>query len=130
MTEGPVTEDIKSFIRAHFRSVSTLEVFLLLIEDTQQAYSPTEVSSKLRSNSVYAEDQLWDLVRAGLVTPVDESSARFKAVADASQLEMFTRLRQLYQSSRTTIINIIYSRPEEPIQGLADAFVFNKKGKA
>jgi hypothetical protein len=129
VTDSTITEDIKAFIRSHFHSVSTLEVFLLLIEDLGKAYTPTEVSTKLRSNSVYAEDQLWDLVRAGLVTPVDEASARFKAVGDNAHLEMFVRLRQLYQTSRTSIINIIYSRPEEPIQGLADAFVF-KKGNA
>ncbi len=123
MVGANIPDAVREFVKTNFRSVSTLEVFLLMIEDHESVWTPLQVSQILRSNETYAEDQLWQLVRSGLArsTPTGFQSAC------SEKADLCTQLKETFATKRSSIITFIYSRPNEPIKDLADAFVFNKK---
>jgi hypothetical protein len=121
-------QELSKFVKANFRSLSTLEVFLLLIEDHLKKWTPSQVSQRLRSNDAYAKDQLWELVRNGLVKPIEDEQGdvAFKSACE-DRAEICSGLREAFQLKKSSLINLIYSKESEPIQDLAEAFVFNKK---
>ena len=130
MSDNKIPFHISDFVRNNFRSVSALEVFLLLIENHDARFTASQVSHSLRSNEVYAEDQLWELVRSGLaktVEPTGQGVAFQSACSDRAS--MCEELRETFRLKRSSIINLIYSRPSEPIKDLAEGFVFGSKKK-
>ncbi len=122
------SREIEDFVRFHFRSLSTLEVFLVLIEDHLKTWTPSQISQRLRSNDAYAKDQLWELVGTGLVKPIEDGNGDVTfSSACIDREEICNGLREAFQIKRSALITLIYSKEAQPIQDLADAFVFNKK---
>jgi hypothetical protein len=120
--------EFKQFVQSNFRSLSTLEVFLVLIEDHFKRWTPSQISQRLRSNDAYAKDQLWELVGNGLVKPIEGEGGEISfCSACENREELCSGLREAFQIKRTALISLIYSKESEPIKDLADAFVFNKK---
>lgn len=120
---------VQDFVKENFRSVSTLEVFLLLIEDHNTIWTPSQVSAKVRSNEAYAQDQLWELVRTGLAKTIDDSQGNIFFQSNCSERQALCKdLSEAFQRNKSSLITIIYSKkPNEPIKDLADGFLFNKK---
>ena len=123
MTDSELSQEIQNFINAHIRSVGDLEVIFLLANDPKRMWSSEEVSRELRTNVTYAQAQLKELTRVGLV---ECENTKFASQQDPQLLDLIYRLRNDYTLRRSTVINFIYDQPLEKIRGFADAFKLKK----
>jgi hypothetical protein len=123
VADSDLSQEIQSFINTHIRSVGDLEVIFLLANDPKRMWSGEEVSRELRTNANYAQTQLKDLARIGVLECVD---GKFACRQDPQLLDLLYRLRDDYTLRRYTVINFIYDQPLEKIRGFADAFRLKK----
>lgn len=123
MAESELSLEMQNFINAHIRSVGDLEVLFLLAEDPRRQWTGEEVSRELRTNANYAQSQLKELCKVGLL---ENESGKFSTRADPQLLDLIYRLRNDYTLRRSTVINFIYEQPLEKIRGFADAFKLKK----
>lgn len=119
---GEISVEVKTFIRRHIHSIALLDVLFYLKHHSQKAWTPTEVSTEMRSNPGYARSQLEQLVALGLV--VCENEAYRYATSDMAA--MAEELEIVYNSRRSSVINYIYSQPIDSIRDFADAFKIKK----
>lgn len=119
-----ISPEIKAFIAQHVRSVGHLEALLLLARERTKLWTATDLSSELRTNPSYAQDQLDELTSTGVVQYEPNAKAyHFNPEIDS---EILDQLELAYKVKRTTIINLIYNQPMERIRSFADAFRIKK----
>lgn len=123
MSDSEFSEEIRNFINAHIRSVGNLDVLVLLADDPKKSWTPEDVSRELRTNPDYANSQLQELKRIGLIESVNGG---FISHRNPQVLDMVYRLRSAYNSRRSSVINLIYEQPLEKIRGFAEAFKLKK----
>ena len=87
MTEDTQVQ-IEEFLNKYIRSVSHLEVFLLLAHDPKRQWRAEEISLELRTNPAYADTQLSDLLQAGLVL-ADQSGRNFSVTLRLNLKKLF-----------------------------------------
>lgn len=124
-SEGDIPLAIREFIYKNIRSVGHLEVLLLLARDPHKRWTADEVSRELRTNTSYALSQLNELVQSRLLSA--EQTPLYSYLSNVEIDPLVLQLHGIYNSRRTTLINLIYSQPMEKIMGFADAFQLKKK---
>ena len=126
--KGGISSELKDFIVRNFSSVAHLEAALLLSSEPSKCWSPDEISRELRTNPSFAEVQLKDLERSGLVVLAsDDAKPAYRFTEEAEAKRIIECIRTLYGTWRPYIINLIYSKQMNVIRDLADGFVFKKK---
>ena len=120
-----IAEELRSFVLDKISSVSLLEVLLLLYSDPNKLWTASDLSRELRSSEQSAYSHLKELLAAQLVTE-REGGYCF----EAKQFEVLvSKLANLYRERRFSVIGLIYDKPKQRIQDLADAFILKKEDK-
>lgn len=121
---GEFPENVERFIRDHIDSVELIEVLLLLKRNPGREWTAQQVSERLYTSPRSAANRL-DALRASRLVSVREDGSqayhRFQP-ADGALLRTVDDLEKVYGERRTTVINMVFSRPDEKIRTFADAF--------
>lgn len=120
----PLEDDLERFIVENFKSISELELLILLFATNGRRWGPCELSMELRSNTDLVARQLKTLHERGLIE-VDDGLYFFRKTEEKIH-SLIAKMSSTYPERRITIINLIYSKPDELIRGLADAFQMRK----
>lgn len=113
--------DQTALLRQHVRSVWTLEILLLMRGRPDAVWTSATLVQELRASGAVVSEGLASLERAGLALAV-EGGWRF-APAGPVLRDFCDRLEAAYRERPVAVINLI-AKPQDPIQGLADAFRF------
>lgn len=115
---------VHRFILDHIVSVEQLEILLLLRGRRDRDWNAEEVARELRTAALSAANRLADLERRGLLTREGERY-RFDPAAPALE-EAVEGLSHVYPERRVTVIDLIFSKPNDVIRTFADAFKLRK----
>lgn len=130
MSPRELPRDVEAFIRAHIRSVTQLEVLLLLHGSPERWWTPEEVDRELRSAAATTRQHLDDLCAAGLVEIQGEAGPAFRfAATDDRDRAVVEALSERFRTHFHTVVETIYTPGRGSLQDFADAFTFKKGGK-
>lgn len=119
MADDPIPDDVRTLLVRHFESVSELEALLVVVRDPRRWTAP-ELARALVINEDHAGTLLAALVRMRLVAVVD--GAYLFRPAKRRERAAVEELAGLYDRYRLRIMNIVFSKPSEPLREFADAF--------
>jgi len=119
--------ELIAFVRAHIRSVWTLELMLVLKRDPAQAWTPDALVRELRGSTALVGEGLRRLEQAGIVLSDGPGSYRY-AAASSAVASLCDTLEAEYKARPVAVTNLIASSPDK-IQMLADAFKLKGPGK-
>ena len=117
-------EHVERFITDHIDSVELIDVLLLLKRTPSRAWTPEEVSERLYTTPASAANRLQAL-RASAIVTADETQAKTAYRYQPSLpglIRAVEGLEEAYGARRTTVINLIFSKPSDKIRTFADAF--------
>lgn len=114
-----IPEDVRAFVRSSIDSVELLNVLLLLRENAERDWTAEELSAELRSSPGSIARRLAHLQRRRLAA---SAAGRYRYAAAARADALVQRLLELYHERRTTVIDLIFSSPPDPLRSFSDAF--------
>jgi hypothetical protein len=112
-------EEVADFIRSTFRSVWTLELWLLLKRD-RRGWSAREIVAALRASDLIVSRGLGALAAAGLIVIEDGGAASFRAGA-AADARLADRVEALYAQSPDAVRRLI-AGPGSGLAAFAESF--------
>ncbi|MBA3685033.1 MAG: hypothetical protein H0W72_07300 [Planctomycetes bacterium] len=122
MPSPDLSDQLKQFVSRSINSVEQLEVLLLLKRDAQREWTADALSREISTSRYAAEGRLLDLRARGLATfREDGQLLHFRYLAGADDA-VVTELAAAYVERRTSIITMIFSKPNDSIGSFADAF--------
>lgn len=114
-------------IAEHIHSVEQLEVLLLLRSQPEREWTAAEVSQELSSHPHSVETRMLDLRARGFVASREGEQEFVFRYAPVSGLDHVVEgLARAYAIRRTSVINLIFSKPIDSVRTLADAFRLRK----
>jgi hypothetical protein len=130
MSSRELPRDVEAFIRAHIRSVTQLEVLLLLHKFPERWWTPEEVDRELRSAVATTRQHLDELCKAGLVAMQAEAAPTFRfAPTGDRDRAVVDALSERFRTHFHTVVETIYTPGRGSLQDFADAFTFKKGGQ-
>ena len=127
---GEIGADLERFIAQHVHSVEQLEVLLLLRNSGEREWTASEVSRALSSHPHSVETRMLDLRSRGLVASREaEREFVFRYAPQPGLDRLVDQLAHAYGERRTSVINLIFSKPIDSVRTLADAFRLRKPGE-
>lgn len=124
---GEIGEDLSRFIAQHVHSVEQLEILLLLRNSASREWTASEVSKALSSHPHSVETRMLDLRARGLVASREaEREFVFRYAPQPGLDRVVDQLARAYAERRTSVINLIFSKPIDSVRTLADAFRLRK----
>jgi hypothetical protein len=121
-------EDVRLFIADHINSVAEVEVLLLLKGQPERQWSADEVSKALYTTPEMAATQLAELQGRGLLAAPEGTPPRYQYRPGSEELHrLVSRLEEIYQQRRVSVITQIYSKPVDRVRTFADAFRLRKE---
>jgi hypothetical protein len=118
--EAPlIPESVRKLIAEHIDSIEQLEVLLLLREHRGRTWTVAELSEHIRSSLTSVRGRLDGLVRRGLV---EERSPNYQYAAAGELDAAVAELGRTYLERRFTVIDLIFSKPNDKLRAFADAF--------
>jgi predicted ArsR family transcriptional regulator len=127
VTDKGLSEEVKKFITDHINSLEQLEILLLLHSHPQQEWTAQAVSQELRLSQASAAMRLADLEKRGLLGVKETADPLYRYQPQKPDFEpTVDSLAKSYPDYRFTVINLIFSKPLDKIQTLADAFKFRE----
>ena len=116
-------KSVRELVREHVGSVIELEVLLLLSHSPTRSFTAAEVSRELRVAPEWTQGYLAKLTAKGLLRErAGKPSTYAFAPTSPSTSDAVSRLAQAYARQRHTVIDLIYSEPDDEILTFADAF--------
>lgn len=123
MSSTGLSDRVTRFIGEHIDSVEQLEVLLLLRRAAGQEWTADDVARELRIAAASAGGRLEDLERRGILARSDGKAGAFRYSPQKGEVDdSVGDLAAAYAERRVTVINLIFSRPNERIRTFADAF--------
>jgi hypothetical protein len=118
---------VRRFILEHVHSVEQLEVLLLLHRDPARWWTAGQVSMELYTSLASADDRLRDLAARTLlvVEPTRPPRYRYEPGTEEAR-DVVGLLAETYRERRVTVITLVFSKPQDAIRDLADAFRIGK----
>ena len=129
MPESPISDDVRRFLSAHIRSVTELEILLLLSASQDKSWSPAQVYSSLPTNEPFIRQTLDRFCKEGLAARTDSPPGyRFSPTSEAAA-KLIASLHDLYRELPVRIVQAIYEAPVSDIEEFARAFRIRKDTK-
>jgi hypothetical protein len=118
---------VRRFILESVHSVEQLEVLLLLHRDPARWWTAAQVSAELYTSLPSADNRLRDLAARKLVVAelTDPPRYRFEP-GNEEACGLVGLLAETYRERRVTVITLVFSKPQDAIRDLADAFRIGK----
>lgn len=92
---------------------------LLLRENPERLWTADVLSDELRSSPSSIRVRLNNLLQQRIVQIHEET---FRYAASGATDVLIQRLLELYRERRTTVIDLIFSSPVDPLRSFSDAF--------
>lgn len=123
-----IPNSLKQFVFAAFETIDHLRIFLLLRDIPNNTYTITQISAKLYLKPEVVMACLAKLAEKGFVTITQGNEPTYQYKPANAELEsMADEVARLDRERPVTLINLVYSRPKEPLQAFADAFKLRKE---
>jgi hypothetical protein len=114
--------EVQRFLWTHIRSLDQLEVLLLVCSSPDQEWSGEAVYEVVRSNLAVVTDRLESFCRAGVLARSGEPP-RYRYAPQTEELRrQIAALDAAYKLGRHRIVELIYTRPTDPLLEFSDAF--------
>jgi hypothetical protein len=128
LADTGISEGLQRFVAQHIHSVEQLEVLLLLRKSPEREWTAGEVSRALSSHPHSVETRMLDLRARGLVASREgDREFVFRYAPEAGLDALVDELARAYGERRTSVINLIFSKPIDSVRTLAEAFRLRKK---
>jgi hypothetical protein len=124
-TPDSIPDEVRCFILDHIVSVEQMETLLLLRAERHRDWTATQVAMELRTSALSAGNWLTDLERRGLLVGVG-AHYRFAPITNALEVSV-EGLSRIYPERRVTVIELIFSKPNDVIRTFAEAFKLRKE---
>jgi hypothetical protein len=119
----PISDELRRFVRAHFRSILQLETLLVLARSPDRWWTAEELNLELRSSVQTTATQLEHLSTSGLAEAESGSGRfRYRPQSDATQ-SLVDNLISLHKLRFHALVELIY---RSKAQEFADAFKLKK----
>lgn len=124
MTVGNhISEEVLGFLSAYIDSAFRLDILLLLMSQPERWLSAEDVARELRLFPEPVARELQILTGYSLLEGSTEPKPTFRYRPSSADLDRIARLlERTYAERRTTVVTLIYSRPNDKLRGFADAF--------
>lgn len=123
MSSDAIPKATQRFLEANIRSVTQLEI-LLLLRRHDRAWGVEEVARELRSSTEIVRRHLEQLEAKDLLR--DQGATYRYDASNREQDSLLKNLSDLYQSHRSRIIDLIYAEKVPAMRAFADAFKIKK----
>jgi hypothetical protein len=128
VTDAALTERVQGFLMAHIDSIEKLEVLLLLRARTEREWTASEVALELRINEESAAARLDDLTASGMLIADGGKPERYRySPIRSDDVRAIAELAAAYAARRVSVITFIFTKPQNRVQGFADAFLLKKR---
>jgi hypothetical protein len=118
---------VRDLLAKCIRSVSQLEVLLLLMRDSASEWTPERTAAELYIQPQPAAEHLAKLAVSGLVEKCGAGPDCYRYAPRSNDADRAVRdLAEIYAVKRLRVINEIMSNPDDVIQSFADAFKIRK----
>lgn len=124
MSGREFSQRLRSFVGSYISSVEQADVLLLLRDDPQRAWSAEEISERLRSSRASISGRLRMLTEHRLASYDPDGRCRY--AAEPALDALVAEFKDAYERKRYSLIELIFSRPSDPMQSFADAFRFTE----
>jgi hypothetical protein len=112
-----------NFVAEFIGTAEQLEVLLLLHAEPGRGFTASEVSQRVYTVPAAALLRLDELATAGLLSSDGAADPRFRYAPASGTLDRrVDTLARAYRADRVAVVRLIYGRPRDPMQSLADAF--------
>jgi hypothetical protein len=121
-------ERVRSFLEGRIDSVEQLHVLILLHDSKGRAWTAAAISEELRSSESSVTKRVQNLIDRKILAPaaVSENKIQYRAFDEETETQVSETIA-FYRDKPYRVIDIIFSKPRDPIQTLADAFRFKKE---
>jgi hypothetical protein len=118
-----IPDAVQRFVLDKIESISQLEALLLLHRTSPRTWTAEQLSTELRIDPTWAAEQLPLLKDRGLLSsdPSRPDQYRFEPMNEAVGRSV-AALAECYVQRRVALIAFLYSRPNDRLRALADAF--------
>lgn len=120
-----VEKDVLDFLRSTFRSIWSLELLFLLIDDPKRCWAGAELVAALRASDLVIRQAVDNLNAAGLVVTESDERIRYGPVSPDLD-ERVLAAGTLYMRSPHVVRRIIVRAQSGSITAFADAFKLRK----
>ena len=125
MADQTLSPEVRQFISRHIPSVEELEILLLLMNGESQAWTVDRVFQVILSSKHSVEKGLEKFVAAGLVQKSASSPTTF-TIQPTDAASTLRELARCYREAPVRVIEAIYQKNRDSVQGFADAFKFKR----
>lgn len=127
MSQADIPEGVRAFIAQNIESAELLETLLLVHSGPGREWTPEEVARSIYTVPAGATRRLEQLVGMGLTTSSGAADPAYRyAPATPALAAQVDALAAAYRAHRVAVINLVYSRPPDPLRSFADAFKLRK----
>lgn len=129
MTKDQLSDELRDFIVAHFDSIESIELILLLRNAAGKNLTAEELNASLRSHVQSVIVRLEVLSKLGLVKISDENGKpvyHFEC-ANSELNDLMCKLAEQYIVRRFSIINVLYDGNLRSLHQFSDAFSLRKR---
>lgn len=129
MTGSGFSDSLERFVRGLISSVEQVEVLLLLHRTAPRRWGAVAASRELRLDPVSVARRLAEFHDSGVLqVEAGEEALQYWYVASAIAPDRtMSELATAYQTRRTSLINLIFSKPADDARAFADAFRLRKR---
>ena len=128
MSQYVMSDIVRRFLSEFIGSVAELELLLLLRTSLPMCWTVPQLVAELRVDSDWATRQIDAFCKAGLAAGNDEQPAAYCYRPTTPHLEhAVAAVAQDYLLHRVSVIEYIYSRPNETLRVFAEAFRLRKE---
>ena len=126
MADEPLPSSVRQFIFQYLSSVEQLEILLLLVKEERKPWTAEAIYRIVLSSRASVEHGLERFTAAGLVERMagDPPLYCFRGTGAAKAIH---ELRHCYQAMPVRVIEAIYQKNRDAVQGFADAFKFKRE---
>lgn len=126
MPEESLPAAVRLFISRHLASVEQLEILLWLVNRPDTPWTADAIYQVILSNRTSVENGLEKFVASGLLVkgPGEPPSYCFKTGAGTQAV---VELSRYYKEMPVRVIEAIYQKGRDNVQGFADAFKFKRE---
>lgn len=127
VSSSDIPTHVRDLLARCIRSVSQLEVLLLLMRESESDWNAERTSAELYIQPQPAADHLMKLHTSGLIEKTGSDPDRYRYAPRSNAVDRAVRdLAQVYGMMRLRVINEIMTNPDDSIQSFADAFKLRK----
>jgi hypothetical protein len=127
MGRNDIPPDVTRFIGEHLRSITQLDVLLLLRESPDRWFSAQEVSRRLRAPERLVNAQLLDLLRADVLVFDAEQDPRWRFHATGPHAATVAALREAVRHRKRAVHDLILAGLDDDVQAFSDAFRLRRR---